>query len=539
MKDLIKKFDFNDSRIDLYYNGKNGIKTIAGGVITFFLLIILALLVFGFGQDFFYRLNPLLIIQDLNPTDYKKFNISNDNFPFAFRFEDNLGNKIDPEQKHFYFNLFYGRSQRINGELETLEYRNLNYISCNSNFTKNKDLFESKGLSEMYCIDYEDKGFLEFGGNWDGSFISYIYIDIMKCPEGEVNNKNEDCGPNSITEDIFGNLIYISTYLPFQVVDPTNYTNPLSLDMKIEYSLLDKNLVKNYVLSFEEILIESEIGWLMENKIIESSMTYKEQKVDYSLSSSLSSDEYNKNMLGSISLAMNRKIEKYKRIYSKIQSLIADVGGIMKVFTFILALCIRKYNISKLNFDLLNIVNSFQSDEEIIKNNNNHIKQNDQSIVKINNFTVKKTSKNIKLNQPSEKSANIELREEYKSTILHSAELINKELKELKDVDRFLNRIKNIETQIIPITKINQTIKKFSNKTNTNENKNTIKLVFFDYFYTELKNTVCSNKKFDFLKNKMTHLLDVQIILENNYKLNRFFNVFFEENERNALFFKY
>ena len=237
--DVIKALDIYVGNAKLYYKGKTGPRTILGSLITILLTFIFILLVLSFGNDFFYRLNPSFLSQDINPANYTNYNITLKDFPFSFRFEDSYGKLVDPELKYFYFEVKYERYQRQDGNLELITTENLPYSLCKKEYFQEGDLFETKGMSKFYCIDFSQVNYLNFGGGWDGDFVNLIYIEYLKCNSGDVNHLNQPCGSTEMNNELVSNLYYVSLLLPQIMVDPSNYSNPFTKDLKSIYSLID------------------------------------------------------------------------------------------------------------------------------------------------------------------------------------------------------------------------------------------------------------------------------------------------------------
>ena len=122
IKVLVKKLDFLGGDIKLLYKENEGPKSVFGGLITIFLGFIVSIMIFEFGQDFFNRTNPNFYMQEVNPVEYKRFNITNQNLPISFRFESNDAALLDPNQKNFYFDIFHFRYKRNSeGIMEKLD----------------------------------------------------------------------------------------------------------------------------------------------------------------------------------------------------------------------------------------------------------------------------------------------------------------------------------------------------------------------------------------------------------------------------------
>ena len=177
IKSLIRKIDFLGGDIKLLYKGNDGPRSILGGLISIILGIIISLLIIEFGQDFFYRLNPYIYVQDVNPLEYKKFNITNKDLPMSFRFENSDATLIDKDEIYFSFDVYHSIYERNSeGLMKLIKSNNLNYKLCNENdFVDNEDIFKSRGLQNTYCIDYGNLTHLEFGGDWDVMLFIFIW----------------------------------------------------------------------------------------------------------------------------------------------------------------------------------------------------------------------------------------------------------------------------------------------------------------------------------------------------------------------------
>ena len=210
--------------------------------------------------------------------------------------------------------------------------------------------------------------YLEFGGDWDGQFVNYFNFNFLKCPEGEFNIHGDPCGSVKDEQDMISNYIYASFFFPIILVDPSNYTSPLIKDIKNVYYQLDNNIVKNGIIKMGEIVISSDNGWIIESRINEGLISYESLVNDYSLLSTYIEDEYFRNLYGSISIYMNKRYVKYIRTYEKIQTLAANVGGVLKIFTFIFALLNKTYSKFLLEYELINYIKSYNFGDSSVHN---------------------------------------------------------------------------------------------------------------------------------------------------------------------------
>ena len=345
MKNILKFFDLNGGKIDLFYKDKRSIQSSFGGIMNLLLGIIFFLLIFSFGNDFFYRLNPSFLVQELSQVNYTKYNFTNQNFPFSFRFEDIYGDPVDVEENYLYFEIYYDKLERNSeGKLDLISSEILNYTQCNLDDFVNKDLFKSKGFEYFKCLDYSTIKYLSYGGDWDGDFVHYMYIYYKKCLEDDVNSKGVKCGKTETLNQILEDQTFISIYLPDVKVNPSNYEHPLNFDVKNTYFQIDRNLIKESYFRLNEIQLESNIGWILDNKYFESCISLNSYTIDYALASSKVNNDSYRSILGIMNFNMNKNIIKYVRSFAKIQSLAANIGGILKIFTFLITLIVQSYN---------------------------------------------------------------------------------------------------------------------------------------------------------------------------------------------------
>ncbi len=379
---LLYLLDFNHDKLHFFFKGRKGAASLLGGFMTLIVGVIFVLLVIGFGSDFFYRLNPAILNQDIFPDEYKNFNFTTKNIPIAFRFEDVNGLSLDKEQKSFYFDIYYQKLNKVNGSWSSDIY-NLNYSKCNESDFKNKQDFYLKDFKNAYCIDNQG---LDLGGYWDGNFLNYIYINYLKCEEGSFSINGEPCNESRITNDYISKFTYLALYMQNVLYDPANYTNPFIVNLANTFYMLDLKLAKSIQINFIEYISSSDIGWIMENKISDSIISYYSQAIDYLLSS-FDDDPYMRNYLGTVSFYVTKKQIKYIRLYSKVQSLAANIGGILKITSFFLGLIVHFYSNVIVDYELSNQINSklkVNTEKKIANDNPGIVKVRANDVIKFN-----------------------------------------------------------------------------------------------------------------------------------------------------------
>ena len=512
MKNFIKRIDILGGDVSLFYKGEKGVRTLFGGLITIFVGFILVLLIIGFGQNFYKRINPLVVIQDLYPNYYNHYNISNSNFPISFRYENSDGKQLEIEEKSFYFDITHDRYIRRDGSLELVSRVGIPYKKCVKSEFDNDMLYDKLGLNKSLCFDFGEKGYFEFGGYWDGEFVDYIYINSLKCKEGSTNKKGIACASEKETQALISNLLYVSVYIPNILIDPSEYTNPFTLTLINLYSMLDLNIVKNTYLKFIEIQMFSDIGWLIQDIKEHKEISYYQTTTDYSLQSSLAYDEYYSNYYSSVTLYMVKNIKKYTRVYTKIQNLAAEVGGILKLFTSIMSILIHFYNNSYFEFELIKVLNNYLTTTK--ESPSNSIKINKSNYDKANNV-----SNLSNLNQSSFLNIN-------------KSNINTKDKSSLKNAEEINVRLVQIENRLMVIKRIHDELnKKHTSLDRKSEIAQSLKHYILSkiciYSKSDLKNN--TNR----MKNHIKEYLDIESIMINVVKQKRFNRVFFDNEESN------
>ena len=373
MKNLITSLDLYGGNVLIYHNSHRSIRTVFGGMITFCIMIVMSLLIIGFGGDFFYRTNPSFIKSELNPKVFPNLQLNHTNFMFALRYEDIDGVTLDRLGQSFYFNVWRRQYQRnLLGEWEVKEIIKIPYSQCKRDNFALPELYDEKNIKDFNCIDYDkEKDYL--GGGWEANFVNYFLIDYALCFEGEFNPYNGlPCNPTNITDKLLSSYAYVSFYIQDLFVDPSNYEHPISKAIFNFYHLVDKHLLKTTELYFILTTVQSDYGWILENMKEVTEIKFNSKISDYNIKEGFNIGE-KKGLMGNCFLYMRKTLEKYNRTYTKIQTLAANVGGILKTFTFLMSLVIQTYNFYDFKS---NIMNSFQSIEKKRSPLNNNKKRN-------------------------------------------------------------------------------------------------------------------------------------------------------------------
>lgn len=384
------KLDLLGSRVHLRYNMSTKVKTSFGGIISTFTAIILGTLLYGFGQDFFKRTNPTFIPRTISPATYPFWNITNQNFSYAFTLEDTDGIP-QKDRSLFYWSFRYERYQKNEqGDWEIKNYDELNTTLCTPEMFGDPQKFIDKQLNSWHCPVLNN---IRVGGYWDSGEVAYLRIDVLRCLEGKFNPfTKEPCGKNKDSLAKIYKKYFYSSILQSVLVNPANYDKPLEGDYVTKYKMLNDGFLKRDIFFFKEYIINTDYGW-----IIKTNREFKILGVDAYENDILNLDpKAGGNMHFETRIYFDKKQESFIREYVKVQKLAAEVGGILKLFITVAYVLTEYFNDFWVNYDL---ANHFISKDEVstfrdyfaskILGSNKSDKINDKVVIsKINPFVV-------------------------------------------------------------------------------------------------------------------------------------------------------
>src|SRR5690349_7679921 len=112
---VFKYLDLFGTNVSLYNDNSRKYKTQIGAIFSSIYGLILILILYGFGEDFYYRINPSIIYQN-EISNYEIYNLSNSNFTFAFRIEFPNASMLENHNSYFNFKLTYaiGNLKQVN-----------------------------------------------------------------------------------------------------------------------------------------------------------------------------------------------------------------------------------------------------------------------------------------------------------------------------------------------------------------------------------------------------------------------------------------
>ena len=396
LSSFFKNIDLLGAKFHFYTNQNSSKRTILGGILTIFTILIFFLFCIIFGDNFFTRNKPSVTISTENNSQYEIFDLKKEKVLFSFRIEDYDGNYVNTSNILYFKIYYYSTEQDKNGKFRSIihdEY--LNYHVCNDSDYINRNLTENFGI--LYCPEFDGK---KFGGYWDSPYLYYFEIQVYFCENGTQYSKNNSkCTSINELNDFLNqdNPKFFALYYPTIEFNPLSYNDPLMRFTKNYYYCLSPKLQRNDDIFLKKTIINDDKGWLLSNDKNFSAWGVDSIRSTYAFYSEndLRTDGSSSKIFEA-NLYTIRENNYYMRYYTKIQNVIAVVGSLINIIIFIFkGICsLIAENLWK--YEIIN--NSFEI-EENAKKNNFFIKKSNTEIIKIsdNHFIYNKKNQNNKI----------------------------------------------------------------------------------------------------------------------------------------------
>lgn len=350
--DTMKKLDIFGGQRGLTFSGEESHKTVVGAFFTVVYLLLVIFFTIIYIDDFFSRHeNPIVASQTLITETSPHLNFRDNNFFFTIGLLYK-GVYVKPSEIQKVLDITITQYTTIYDEQSNLKMDpTVQYMKpCTEvDFTIEGDMIipnpdKSPGIFSL-CLNNDTTQVepLKIDGEFFTVNKSYISLEIKPC-EGNIVECRNDL--NTIIESerleiIFG-LIEVS-------INQNNFDNPFTYHFNTdrEFSLFNS---KTYVrkLFFEKSEVLSDIGTFQKEEEEKPSMNYK-------IEMNQDKDRLNVNdPFVEIEMYSSNDIFKITRDYSKIQDLLAKIGGILGILTLALGAVYSFYNGISLKLDIMN-----------------------------------------------------------------------------------------------------------------------------------------------------------------------------------------
>lgn len=540
--DYYKKIDIFGTEINFNVLGYRETNSLFGSLLTTICVFIFLITFTLFGQNFYNKTNPKIIIENKKNNQYQLYNLNSKNFTFLFRIEDKDGGGLT----HEYFkkdkyndtkNTFYYLDIELLHRLYTYNISTGSYDinnkvlkpqMCNENIITDDYLRKTLNISSWLCFPFNDIESFTFGGSWSGEYVHHFNFAVHN---RKINNTN-NADMNEVNLFMRNNLRYFNYYAPYFNFKPNSVDNPFNIEYKVNYYYMNAGLLRIDRVYYKHHILQDDQGWIFEDILHDKKMTIDYITKDYDIVL-YQDDPHLKYNIYSLKLYYDNDYFNYIRSYMKIQELAALVGGFMKFIYFVCYILIKHYNKFNIYYKLINVIydsESFQTKkyDNITKLNtklNNYFSNN---VVK--KFVNNKTNNITNINKKKADSADNNDNNDKISKEVDISSIVKLDNSSIKCIenDKLTSNLKkliieNTKKKIIDDKNTNTDMSK-ANTNDINKFNNNI-LINTKNNKDNYKNTLCNKniKQLDnFLKDKnKCEFLEIELLKHKNNHHNK------------------
>jgi hypothetical protein len=298
-------------------------KSVYGAFLTIFTFIMVMIFSLILGSDFYFRQNPHVTNQGWIDPNKPWARLTNLSF-FAWKIslenvEANILTTVYPNL--YYISQFKGQD---------FKFLTLNFINC----TKS-DNPVMRSYADFFCIDTSNSNIQNLIlGSEDKDNYGMLSLGFNICNDSIPYNKSEpSCSSKKSLKPI--SFTFLTQDVTF---NPESFEKPIALSLSNYDFQLDINLQKKDTITFREVYIQDDRGWMLKSINSTSFLSFDSFSTEYSyvsdedlfgLGTQLPSNFY------VLQVKISRKFISYNRSYMKLQDVGAILGGILSFFVMI------------------------------------------------------------------------------------------------------------------------------------------------------------------------------------------------------------
>jgi len=369
---FLLQIDYFRKEINLQINKFQTYRTVTGGVLTLFMLVMALVAIWFFGKDIVYKERPQFLTKKTELMQFPYMRLTYDNFFFSVRIEDNTGGYVtNPKYFEIFFQYEWYEKNMTSGVLERQIHLVTPAVPCNTSHIDNETIYR-ENLDTFYCYAFNDAN-ITIGGDWTSDQLGLITFFIQKCGKSTEDTHGVKCATD---EEYYNDNGYLDLF--YAGIKHSNFiVNPSSLDQAItrtliySYLSLNRKFRKQNLIFYTGSILETDQGWFFPDVIKQDYTSLERSTLDFI---NVSSDNYVFECVTYLTKLQNYNI----RNYLKIQNVAADVGGIMSLILWLMKLLYSFYVDQNYWFYLFETLVKFmeKTEEQVNENENDNLYQN-------------------------------------------------------------------------------------------------------------------------------------------------------------------
>jgi hypothetical protein len=438
IRSFITKIDSIGIEPNFTFSRQSRYKTFLGGFLTILLGLLFLAGFFYFGRDVYAKLNPTLLQSrsiNLNP---KEFEITPTNFPFYIALENNLDNL-----NYFKDPTVFTVQAKFRNQVRYIDQDGviklnvtstiLNVVDCDLNyhFPGLEDQFNTTAYQNAYCLAPNQTVVVD--GDFPNDVFNILQFNLFQCFN---TTTKSNCKPQSVIDSMIKST-YVAVDYGSYIAKPANFTNPMERTKTEYFTTVSNYNQKQINLYLKRLFHTTDEGFVFEDL---KEVVYTD--VDY-VKEFLTTDPP---LVGArflqIGIRMSYTEDYTNRTYLKIQTVLANVGGLFKFFSLTFEMFILFFTKEYFYLHLINENFSINDKDKRagelkvkpirINNNSTNIISNNTPIGINETSTIRSVIKfNSKLDLPSMRN-DLTVKRNSDVKILQSLDRLNDKLKEAR-----------------------------------------------------------------------------------------------------------
>lgn len=328
MKEILERCDFLGTTPSLNVKGKSLFKTNISGFLSIISILFIITLFFYFTIETFQRKTVIVNSNDKLILNGAFYNFSSD--PFVIVSMDGQGNlkkltddliQIRPQVYHFEQKMINGSSvltvEMTTPKVETCEFNKLGEWG--------KVFLEAVPDLDLAECFYMDQNITFEGVYGDLTKISrYMDINFVRCING--TKEGVICRPEYEIQEVLKEIFFLPYYVNYYM-DSNNINDPFQMYIKSDAFPANYGIFKRFFYYYNKVNYITDYGLLFEDK--KTQIQYLKNSFFQNVNLS-PGNGFPEGTIATFTLSNGNSEKIYERSYSKLQNLLANLGGIIK-----------------------------------------------------------------------------------------------------------------------------------------------------------------------------------------------------------------
>ena len=318
VRQLILNCDFLGRTQPFTIAKKNYYQTYIGSFLSFVIVIVCTYFILSIGLATVKHKNPNVVHTTYSDENPSKILLTKNNFVFSLGLQ-NADYSLYVNESIYNIKFSIVSLYRTgDGNTET-NVRQIPLHRCTeNNFTILNEYFALMDLANLYCVNTEEDLYLE--GEFGQEKWTYFDFQFNKCVNTTENN-NTCMSSEEIANRLDGG--YMGVFMNDITILPKNYKEPSHMFGKNVFTTFSAREYADIWIYIKRLEVSTDNGFIFDSVHTKSYFAYESLQVQ--------KDYRNANNFLSVKVRLSQSREVYDRSYDKLQTIAADLGGIMKV----------------------------------------------------------------------------------------------------------------------------------------------------------------------------------------------------------------